>query len=468
MQTRIRARAPTVAAFALSASFALAQKNDPAKGPAKNPDAPHGQVQTVDELGLAFTLPAELTELKDRPTGNQVKLAWGAKLGSASLRAALYALPLSEFDYDEPEDVTDNIREHFRAHYDKTFGYAHTELCNGAFGYAPYGAIGWGPTQDKDGGEVNGTYCVLGGLLEQHGYALEIVANPALDAASEKLVLDFLRKGVVYQGKTRNATWTDEEAKARWMKDAPESTHAKFVKPIRSKHYIVLSNTGAAKQMSEAMEACYAQIQKTYPFPEVAGRRLMPIFLFRDPEEYYQFFAKQFETTVEQARKSKGVASRDFYATYYDAPGDPVHIHEATHQIFRNRLRLGGAGSWFQEGVAEYISTRPPDRVGAVNAVKKDKHTHLAEFVQIPSLLMSAKESVKGDNEGASHYALAALLIEFVRESKWSKDHFLDWVHAVGNTPPNNVAAIERATQTTLGIDLAGLEKKWIEYCKTR
>ena len=62
----------------------------------------------------------------------------------------------------------------------------------------------------------------------------------------------------------------------------------------------------------------------------------------------------------------------------------------------------------------------------------------------------------------------AALLVEFVKESKWSKAKFQDWLHAVGKCAPNDVAAIERATQRTLAVDLVGFEKRWIEYCEDR
>jgi hypothetical protein len=216
------------------------------------------------------------------------------------------------------------------------------------------------------------------------------------------------------------------------------------------------------------MEKSYAAIQKMYPFPEVAGRRLMPVFLFTNETQYYEFYAKAFKTTTDEASNSKGVSYKDFYATYYDAPQDPVHIHEMTHQIFGNRLRLDGAGSWFQEGVAEYICTKASDRTDAVNLVKKDKHTKLAALIAIDDLLSTGVSDTKKGDEANSLYTQAAVLIEFLRESKWSKDKFLDWVHAVGNCPDNNEVAIERATKAVLGVDIAGLEVKYVEYCKKR
>ena len=91
----------------------------------------------------------------------------------------------------------------------------------------------------------------------------------------------------------------------------------------------------------------------SFDVEEVEGRKLMPVFLFRTPEQYYAYYSKRAGIPLDKARRSKGHAWLDYYATWYEAPNDPVHIHEATHQIFGNRLNLSGGGSWLQEGVAE-------------------------------------------------------------------------------------------------------------------
>lgn len=41
-----------------------------------------------------------------------------------------------------------------------------------------------------------------------------------------------------------------------------------------------------------------------------------------------------------------------FYATYYSSPRDEVVFHEASHEIVGACLKVGGVGSWFQEGMA--------------------------------------------------------------------------------------------------------------------
>jgi hypothetical protein len=68
-----------------------------------------------------------------------------------------------------------------------------------------------------------------------------------------------------------------------------------------------------------------------FPFTEVAWQRLMPVFLFKDFDGYVAFGKKQ---GMEDVADTKGHAWKDYYATYYDSPNDPVHIHEATHHGF--------------------------------------------------------------------------------------------------------------------------------------
>jgi hypothetical protein len=200
----------------------------------------------------------------------------------------------------------------------------------------------------------------------------------------------------------------------------------------------------------------------------IEGSRLMPIFLFRTPEQYYEYYAKIADTSIESARKSKGHAWRDYYATWYEAPGDPVHIHECTHQIFRNRLHLSGGGSWLQEGVAEYIETVEYERNNIAREIKKGRHMPLAEFVELKSLLYSSEDGVKGGSAAGQLYKQAALLIEFLRESKFGKKHFDEFVHAMGRVPRNDVGQIEAVFQKVYGADLDEVDAAWQQYCKKR
>lgn len=424
------------------------------------------------DYGLTLTLPVEFTGLKDGPTkGEQVKGDWRVKLNGASLTILLYVAPIKDYGFSEPEDVSDIVLANMRDPNggDPSFGYEKTLLAPGPFGFAPYGAIGYGPVHKKDSTETTGTMFVLGGLLKEYGYSLEVHAKPVLTEEDVKIVLEFLKKGVVYKGDVRVNKWTDAEAKARWVRDAPQATHKKLEPFLRTEHYIILTNSSGGKEFGKKMEECYAAIRAMYPFEEVPGRKLMPVFLFRTPDEYYDYFVKVAENTREQAERSKGHAWRDYYATWYEAPNDPVHIHEGTHQIFKNRLRLPGGGSWFQEGVAQYMSTKRNDRNVTARLVKNKKHLPLTDFIKVKSLLFSQpKGDIKGGDEAADQYMQAALFIEFLHESKWGKAKFQDGIRALGLAPPSNVQGVDRAFNAVYGTDIAGVETQWVEYCKTR
>jgi hypothetical protein len=427
------------------------------------------ETQEFPEYKLSITLPA-LEELKTSGDPNeQLKGQWTGKLGTATIVISLRVFPFAEFGFDEPEDVNELLLQHLRdpkGERKPDFAFEEQALVTGPFGFVPYSAYARGSL--REGTKVIGTLFTLGGLIESHGYSLRVDAHPELGESGVKAMREFLTKGVVCKAEPRNPKWSDDEALERWKKTSTEMTLKKFDKPTRTAHYIILTCSSGGKLFGQKMEECYTAIQKMYPFPEVPGRKLMPVFLFRTPDEYYEYYSKVHGISIEAAQRSKGHASGDYYATWYEAPTDPVHIHEATHQIFRNRLRLGGGGSWFQEGVAEYIETKPGDRGNAARAVKKSEHMKLAEFVTIPSLVYSTDEGIKGGDEVGDLYKQAALLIEFLRESKWGKDKFQPFIHAVGKVPRNDREAIERAVRGVYGCDLAELEKQWIEYCKKR
>ena len=289
----------------------------------------------------------------------------------------------------------------------------------------------------------------------------------------------FFDKGVRYDGPVRDPEWTDEEVVERWVRDVPAELHGDFEfavsKPgtrkkaiVRTEHYLIMGNSSGARGFGKKAEGYYKEIKKVFPFDEVQGRRLMPIFLFRTPDDYFAFYAHIAGVSLESARKSKGHAWRDYYATWYEAPNDPVHIHEMTHQIFKNRLRLSGGGSWFQEGVAEYIETSDNERNNAARLVKKGDHVPLRQFVQLPSLLGSSVEDVRGRGGAGDAYKQAALLIEFLRESKFGKKRFEDFLCVMGKVPRGDEERIEAAFRAVYEVGIDELEAEWREWAEKR
>lgn len=464
-------------ALALAALVALpgaaAAQARPGKAPKGQAAAaaqapPAGSVQRLDDLSLTVTVPEGLKEQK-RGDDPQVRAAWAGKLGASEVRLLLILLPQAEFGFGEPSQVLTLIGRNLAdptSGGDPAFRFEEVSHHPGPFGWASYATLGASSERE---GVAQAQVLRLTGLLPDHGYALELRAQPALDEAGLAAARDALLRGTTWEGEPRDPRWAEDEALARWREDAPDALADELEDVLRTDHYLILTNSSGGRAFAKKMEECHAAIRKVFPFEEVEGRRLLPVFLFRTNDQYFEFFAKAFDMSVEDGRRTGGVASGDFYATWYEAPGDPVHIHEATHQIFANRLELGGGGSWFQEGVAEYMSTKANERGMAATAVEKGRSVPLAEFVRVPSLVFSApSEDLKGENQAGNQYKQAALLIEFLRESKWGKAGFLDFVHAVGAVPRNHVGAIEGAIRRVYDTDLAGLEREFVAYCKKR
>ncbi|MEQ8768741.1 MAG: hypothetical protein RL885_32845 [Planctomycetota bacterium] len=391
---------------------------------------------------------------------------WTGKLGASDVAVSLWILPGAQFGFDSPQSVLDLIEEN-RVRREKAFRYVSIELLEGEFGYAPFARLARSEYREEGTTRLAGNTFFLASLLPEDGYMVEVECRPAVTGDAEQAILDFLKKDVRYGGEPWEVRWTDEQAQARWERDAPE-TKGDF-KVLRTDHYIIFTNSSGGKLFAKKMEQFYRQIQKLYPFEEIEGNRLMPVFLFKEPDEYYDYYVKVAKTTKDAAKRSKGHAWRDYYATWYEAPNDPTHLHEATHQIFGNRLRLRGGGSWFQEGVAEYISTSKNELNVVARAVREKEHTPMREFMLTPSMLYSASDDRKsGGSEAHDNYSQAALVIEFVHRSRLGRQKFDEFIHAVGETPRNDLVAIEKALQKTLGVSIEEFEEEFIKYCHTR
>ncbi len=452
--------------------LALALPGAAAQSPAK-PDttpAPDAGWQVLDDLQLSLRFGPDLPLVaRPKPRDPRVRAAWAGTLGESKLSAQLVLVGDASLGLAEPSDVLDLVRSDLSdasSGGNPSFRFDEVAHWPGPFGWAAYASFGRSSERDDDGPLQ---VFRLAGLLPESGWLLELRARPALAEADVARVRDALAKCVVWDGEPRDARWTEAEAQERWQASVPDALADELDDVLRTPHYVILTNSSGGKSFAKKMEECHAAIRKVFPFEDVQGRRLLPVFLFRTRDQYCEFFAKAFGATVEDGQRTGGVASRDFYSTWYEAPGDPVHVHEATHQVFANRLGLGGAGSWFQEGVAEYMSTRDNERGMAAKAVEKGRHVPLAEFVQVQSLLFSAdKEDLKGEDASGNQYKQAALLIEFLREGKWGKAKFLDFVHAVGVVPRNSLGAIQGAIRRVYDTDLAGLEREFVAYCKKR
>jgi len=438
----------------LQLALVLAQAEAPAAG----------NHWTFPEQQLEIDLPDSFTLVGDQAIEDDMALhRWQTKVGEHQVNFTLILVPRKSWGMHDPFDVVENIAFNRRQEPEgAAFRFEESFTVEGPLGTMPFGAVAtaglWNVT------ERIGTEFFLGGLTEDKGYSLRLKCTPVPDKQTRAAILELFTKGVHFTGKVEDPLWTDEEALARWDRDKPAELKGDM-EIFRTEHYIIFTNSSSGKKFAKKMEEFYDEIQKTYPFPEVKGRKLMPVFLFRMRQEYIDYYAKIAEVPKSTAANSKGHAWRDYYATYYDSPVDPVHIHEATHQIFSNRLKLGGGGSWYQEGLAEYMSTKKNERKGyARTAARKGGFTPFREFVTIPSLLNSAGKSKTGENMAGNNYLQAASMIDFLRNSKFGKPHFDEFLQKVGKLPRGNLKATEEAFQQIYGVDLAGLEAEWVAY----
>ncbi|MEL6713008.1 MAG: hypothetical protein AAFP86_04500, partial [Planctomycetota bacterium] len=266
---------------------------------------------------------------------------------------------------------------------------------------APVGELpfGWFAVHDVyDGTSKASSEAYVCGLGASFGFALEIRTEAPLESEAVDALQAWAAGAIRYTGALLDPAWSDDEADARYRSDAPDDLLAAIEKRkrkstiVRTDHYIVFTDIGPGtlKAFTKALEENYDEIRSVFPFDEIEGERLLPVFYFRDRDDYIDWYVKNLGAKRSSAERSGGVASGDVYSTYHQAPKATVHIHEQTHQLFRNRLRLGGGGSWYQEGVAEYMSSKPGD-LGEIKrrAKAEDGLVPLQEFVMVPSLLQS-------------------------------------------------------------------------------
>src|SRR5205085_11079598 len=118
-------------------------------------------------------------------------------------------------------------------------------------------------------------------------------------------------------------------------------------------------------------------------------RRLLPFVLFRSRAEFETAAAKDFEKE-KQLADCRGYARRDCVMTYLGDSIGPILRHEATHQLFGRRILLQGGGAWFQEGLAEYVSSSPQERRAFAERARTGRVLGLRRLAALESLLGGA------------------------------------------------------------------------------
>jgi hypothetical protein len=241
----------------------------------------------------------------------------------------------------------------------------------------------------------------------------------------------------------------------------------KKVDVVQSKHYLVLTDSGAGKKFGKILdEDIYKGFFKFYGLDAPKEHRPLPVYLFNTREAYIEFLVRVVGMTGAQAESTGGIAFRDYYATSYTSPRDPTHFHECAHQIMGNLLHLDGGGSWYQEGVATYYE----DEVKRFNReaetrmlITTRQSVPLRELFAAQSMLFSAGEDTKGGGGAGGMYGEAASVILFLREGK-RKKQFHEFLFAMGTIARSDLDETERVLQDVYGISIDELDAEWRKY----
>ncbi len=233
---------------------------------------------------------------------------------------------------------------------------------------------------------------------------------------------------------------------------------------LRTDHYIIFTNSPAGKKYMATMEDAYKKFKKLFPFDENEGDRLLPIFLFQSNGQYFEFCQNTAGMSLGQAKSTAGIAWKDFYASFYASPKDPVHYHEGAHQLVDNRLNISWGGSWFQEGLAVYfeIMLFPEERkLEAVRALAKgDRHTKFRELFTLRSLIFSS-DATKSSSISGDRYSQSGAVIYFLKEGP-RKDKFPEVLDAVRKY--GRFTEWGKVIREVYDLSIDELEKEWVGF----
>ena len=195
----------------------------------------------LENLGLTLNLP-ELTDFEEgRVTSEQIQGNWTGMLGEHELEIRVWGLPVADFGFGEPEEVTTLIRQNLERRGDNEYVFQSRTLMDGNYGYAPYGAL---ETADRrEATDIIGELFVFGGLVQEFGYSIEIEVTPEPKGEARETILEFFREGVNYEGDVRDAEWSEDEIEERWRAEFPKELLDERIRVIRTEHYICLLYT---------------------------------------------------------------------------------------------------------------------------------------------------------------------------------------------------------------------------------
>jgi len=428
------------------------------------------------EFGLKLRLPEDGKLESRRQKDPNCKGRWAGTWNGSEMLIVLHVLPGAAYEYLEPEDVVEGWREAFRDTDDRPtdaqqtdFVFEEVRCTSRPVGASPILATVRASAQRKSEPSEKGLLLFAGGILPQDSWSLRIEMWPAPDEEGAKRLQEYVETCIAYDGKPRDPRWTDEEALAYWKRHAPESTVKKFEKPVRTDHYIVLTNSTSPGVFVKKLEARYASIRKILPFEDLKGRRLLPVLLFRTEDDFHEYYRGVYKMEESEAVDETGIVLGAYYATSCDDDYDYDHMVELTKQLLITRQRAWGGCLWFRSGLREYAATKSSERKDGLRAVKKGKFTPLAKLLDDMAWGNERRKRDKtGTSEEADYWEQSAMWTEFLREGPWPKDKFPSFVRTVGSLRDGDHDGVVSAVESIYGADLLSLEKQWVAFFSKR
>ena len=415
------------------------------------------------ELGggdaLTLALPSTLLWARIGCGGLRVR-QWNCHCADVDVTVIVEAYPRkSRFPMRDALEVAEGEAFTWRAHYTlepwPDFEIATREDLEGKPGHVLSAALVTGPP----GGATPAARerFVRGGVLAEHTYAVAVLVEGRAPPLVREALLDFLREGVRARARSRDPAWSPKEVRDRLEQDLPPDVVARMKPPVRTRHFILFTDTDAGVAFGRRLEAIHDAVRKTWALPDGNDGRLLPYYLFANAGDFRAFAARACPF-AENVHLARGYAVGDWAATYLTTMADPVYLHEAAHQLFGARRRLWGGGSWFVEGVAQYAAMSAADREAFGREVAKGKPlVPLRELVSIRELIAGSDRI-----SGRDAYRAAGSLMGFLKDGKWKHEAFPKFLEAMGRRPgEKDLAGTEGVFREVYGATIEEVEAAW-------
>ncbi len=439
------------ATFGLATGVARSQDDDPL-----------GSVVEVGGETIHFTLP-EIEGLRRIGSGGLQHRHWTAKTSRQQVIIRVHVYPPAHDTWYDPADIVrsevfrldafdndvllDGLDTHEYLDNRKT-GLARAYLAGGFVSHPEYGT-----------GEI----LLLAALLKKRAFSVTVTRYGTVDADTRDALVAFVRTGIRAKVLVHDPKRKGKRAIA-WLDDLlPQAFDVKKFKPvIRTKHFVVFSNSKLPRSHGKALERTYTRVREMIPFDEPKERALIAGIVFANRGEYVRFSeaTDRSEWIVEQ---SAGHAGSECFVTHTGAGVDTL-THEAAHALVSGRAFLIHGGSWFHEGLAELATTTDDQRrEWASRALDESRVVSLRELIR-------AKRMIEGVGriDGNDAYRQAALVMAFLRDGRQPEGAFTRMVHAIGMIRAKNADAQIAALEEAYGMSLADLDFSWRAYWRTR